>query len=110
MFDGKRFFPDTGMPMRKMACMSRPFALAEPVPLTFASLSAKSLTLITCCWCTVVPRCPCCRDDDVRLLHVPRRRGAALRAQAAVHAHVLVLHHHPPGLGQRARDVERLRR
>ena len=29
--------------MRKMACMSRPLALAEPVPLTFASLNAKSL-------------------------------------------------------------------
>jgi hypothetical protein len=44
MFEGKRFFPETGMPIRKMACMSRPFALAEPVPLTLASLNAKSLT------------------------------------------------------------------
>src|SRR4051812_47637634 len=43
MFDGNRFFPDTGMPMRKIACISSPFALAEPVPLTFASFSAKSL-------------------------------------------------------------------
>ncbi len=44
MFDGKRFLPETGMPMRKIACISRPLALAEPVPLTLASLKAKSLT------------------------------------------------------------------
>ena len=44
MFDGKTFFPVTGIPMRKMACMSRPFALAEPVPLTVPILSAKSFT------------------------------------------------------------------
>src|SRR5260370_971063 len=42
MFDGKRFFPETGIPMRKMACMRRPLALAEPDPLTLASLMAKS--------------------------------------------------------------------
>ena len=44
MFDGKRFLPDTGMPIRKMACMIRPLALAEPVPLAVAILKAKSLT------------------------------------------------------------------
>ena len=44
MFDGKTFFPETGMPMRKIACMSRLFALAEPVPLTVAILKAKSFT------------------------------------------------------------------
>ena len=44
MLDGKMFLPETGMPMRKMACMSRLFALAEPVPLTLAILKAKSLT------------------------------------------------------------------
>lgn len=43
MFEGNTFFPDTGMPMRKMACMSRPFALADPVPLTVPIFSAKSL-------------------------------------------------------------------
>jgi hypothetical protein len=42
MFDGKRFFPETGIPMRKIACMRRAFALADPVPFTFASLMAKS--------------------------------------------------------------------
>ena len=56
MFDGKRFFPDTGMPMRKMACMSRLFALADPVPLTFASLKAKSLTLVFSGCCTAFLR------------------------------------------------------
>ena len=31
------------MPIRKMACISRPLALADPVPLTLASLIAQSL-------------------------------------------------------------------
>jgi hypothetical protein len=44
MFDGKTFFPDTGIPIRKIACMMRLFALAEPVPLTVAILKAKSFT------------------------------------------------------------------
>ena len=43
MFDGKTFFPVTGMPMRKMACMIRPLADAEPVPLAVAILKANSL-------------------------------------------------------------------
>ena len=43
MFDGKTFFPDTGIPMRKIDCMMRPLALAEPVPLTVPILNAKSL-------------------------------------------------------------------
>src|SRR5918995_5380409 len=45
MFDGKTFLPVTGTPMRKMACMMRPFAEAEPVPLAVAILKAKSLVL-----------------------------------------------------------------
>ena len=44
MFDGNTFFPVTGTPMRKMACMIRPFALADPVPFAVAILKAKSLT------------------------------------------------------------------
>ena len=32
--------------MRKIACMSRPLALADPVPLTVAILKAKSLMRI----------------------------------------------------------------
>ena len=44
MFEGKTFFPVTGTPIRKMACMISPLALAEPVPLAVAILNAKSLT------------------------------------------------------------------
>ena len=42
MLEGKMFLPETGMPIRKIACMSRPFALADPVPLTVPILNAKS--------------------------------------------------------------------
>ena len=44
MFDGKTFLPVTGMPIRKMACMIRPLADADPVPFAVAILNAKSLT------------------------------------------------------------------
>src|SRR3954453_5232435 len=43
MFDGKTFLPVTGTPMRKMACISRPLADADPVPFGVAILKAKSL-------------------------------------------------------------------
>jgi hypothetical protein len=45
MFDGNTFFPVTGTPIRKIACMIRPLADADPVPLAVAILKAKSLTL-----------------------------------------------------------------
>jgi hypothetical protein len=45
MFDGKTFLPVTGIPMRKMACMRRLLALADPVPLTVPIRKAKSLTI-----------------------------------------------------------------
>ena len=45
MFDGNRFFPDTGTPMRKIERISRLLALDDPVPLTLASFKAKSFTL-----------------------------------------------------------------
>src|SRR6187431_914621 len=44
MLDGKTFLPVTGTPIRKMACISRLFADADPVPLAVAILKAKSLT------------------------------------------------------------------
>ena len=44
MFDGKKFFPTTGTPIRKIAFMTSAFALAEPEPLTLANLSVKSFT------------------------------------------------------------------
>ena len=43
MLEGNTFFPETGTPMRKMACMSMLFALAEPLPLTVATFTTKSL-------------------------------------------------------------------
>ena len=49
------------------------------------------------------------RKQKVELPHVPRRRRAALGAQAAVQADVLVLHHDALGLRQRVGHVERLR-
>src|ERR1043165_1700246 len=45
MFDGKTFFPVTGMPIRKIACIRRLFALAEPVPFTVPIRKAKSFLL-----------------------------------------------------------------
>jgi hypothetical protein len=54
MFDGKTFFPVTGMPMRKIACMMRPFAEADPVPLAEAILKANSLVIaIGCQWSAI---------------------------------------------------------
>src|ERR1035437_8831619 len=44
MFDGKMFLPETGIPIRKIDCMRRLFALADPVPLTVAILKANELT------------------------------------------------------------------
>ena len=38
MLEGKTFFPDTGTPMRKIACMISPLALADPVPLAVAMI------------------------------------------------------------------------
>src|SRR5579859_7273795 len=85
MFDGKRFLPDTGTPMRKIARINRLLALDEPVPLTLASFTAKSFTLERVCW----KRCSAMsgrhrnrrrngkRDQELELLHVPRCGGAA---------------------------------
>ena len=44
MFDGKTFLPVTGTPIRKIACMMRPLADADPVPFAVAILNANSLT------------------------------------------------------------------
>ena len=44
MLDGNTFFPVTGTPIRKMACMISPLAEADPVPFAVAILNAKSLT------------------------------------------------------------------
>src|SRR5690349_20743582 len=44
MLDGKMLRAATGTPMRRIARAKRPFADAEPEPLTFANLTTKSLT------------------------------------------------------------------
>src|SRR5688572_13660102 len=114
MFDGKTFFPETGIPIRKIACMIKLFALAEPVPLTVAILKAKSLMEdITGAFrgsslefrgrglisrnsnletrnSRVLPRI---RNQDIRPPHIPRRGRAPLGAQSAVQADVLVFDH-----------------
>jgi hypothetical protein len=48
IFDGKTFFPVTGTPIRKIACMIRPLAEADPVPLAVAILNANSLMRFIC--------------------------------------------------------------
>ncbi len=77
--------------MRKMACMSRPLALAEPVPFTFASLKAKSFMR----WLPIRARALHLRSGykKFKLLHVPSRRRTAFRAETAVDTNVLVFRH-----------------
>src|SRR5213082_648474 len=43
MFDGKMLRAATGTPMRRIARANKPFADADPEPLTFANLTTKSL-------------------------------------------------------------------
>src|SRR6476646_4991000 len=45
MFEGNRFLPVTGMPMRKNARIIVAFAEVLPEPLTVATTRAKSLTI-----------------------------------------------------------------
>jgi hypothetical protein len=44
MFEGKRFFPLTGIPIWKMARSSTVLAVWLPEPLTVATVMLKSLT------------------------------------------------------------------
>jgi hypothetical protein len=47
MFDGKRFFPETGIPMRKIDLIRTLLAVCEPDPFAVATCSEKSLTVRT---------------------------------------------------------------
>ena len=114
MLDGKMLRGVAGTPMRSTALANSVLALAEPDPLTLANLTTKSLTRSR----RAAPSAPrpvvaatCVlrvRDIEKEALHVPGAGRAALGAQAAVKADILVLHHHPAGL-QLARDVQLLR-
>src|SRR6187549_1026198 len=110
MLDGKTFLPETGTPIRKIACMMRPFAEADPVPLAVAILNANSLTRsIVLDGGELDDVTGCERNGDERLPHVPCIGRAALGAQPAVQAHVFVFHHHSPSLLEATRDKECLR-
>src|SRR5215475_8647877 len=119
MLLGKMLRGLTGTPMRMMAFANSSLAEAEPEPLTLANLTTKSLIAwmrftgelqnragargaagMSC----AAPR-PRLREVELELLHVPRAGGAALGAQAAVQADVLVLDHDAAGL-ELARHVE----
>src|SRR5690606_1176921 len=128
MLDGKMLRGLTGTPMRRIDLAKSSFADAEPEPFTLANLITKSLTARIGSWSGFI-RVSSGRPDqragrglrtrrtvaggarsgmghlDQELLHVPGTGGAALGAQPAVQAHVLVLHHHALGL-ERLGDVE----
>src|SRR5687767_9787064 len=117
MFEGKMLRGETGTPMRRIERAKSSFAEAEPEPLTLANLTTKSLTALMVFTSSIVlsgfPLRFSARGTGVgnveqELLHVPGAGRAALGAQPAVQAHVLVLHHDTPGL-EPVGDVEILR-
>src|SRR5882762_4783006 len=100
------------MPLRKIDFISSVLALAEPVPFTVAILMVNSLMRVVFAGDIVVSRqswvCaprasgprPRPAASAVPTSACPRPRSAALRAQAAVHAQIFVLHHDAAGLRQ----------
>src|SRR5580765_1666569 len=119
MLLGKMLRGLTGTPMRSRLRANISFADAEPEPFTFANLTTKSLTASMRGLAAAMSEGPRGRAAlgaaiafrlgqlDQELLHVPGAGRAALGAQAAVQAHVFVLHHHAAGL-ELVRDVQRL--
>src|SRR5882672_8434958 len=116
MFEGKMLRGETGTPILSIALAKSSLAEAEPDPFTLANLTTKALT--DSMRFTIGSRgfllgrpasVAGMRQVEEELLHVPGAGRAALGAQAAVQAHVLVLRHDLAGL-ERARDVEILRR
>src|SRR5688572_7945127 len=107
MLDGKMLRGLTGTPMRRMARAKSSLAEAEPEPLTLANLTTQSLTdsilfmsgrSSGCFPLRAAARRPGLRHLEQEFLHVPCAGRAALGAQAAVQAHVLVLGHDAAGL------------
>src|SRR5688572_8397239 len=114
MFEGKMLRGETGTPMRRIERAKSSFAEAEPEPFTLANLTTKSLTALRVFSSSIVlsgfplglaAARARVRDVEQEFLHVPRAGRAALGAETAVQAHVLVLHHDAPGL-ERVGDVE----
>ncbi len=95
--------------LRKIDFISSVLALAEPVPLTLAILIDEIVDAVLHAVSSMEAYClpwrtsAACGQRIVGLLHVPGGRRAALGAQAAVHAEVLVLDHDAAGLLQRRR-------
>src|SRR6185295_2485376 len=122
MLDGKMFRAATGTPIFRTERAKRPFADAEPEPLTLANLTTKSLmrrrglTMVLVRGQRGGPRHRLFRARDLagvrhrqqELLHVPCARGTAFGAEAAMEAHVFVLRHDAAG-GKRQRHVKVLR-
>src|SRR5712691_6402629 len=113
MFEGKMLRGETGTPILRMAFAKSSFAEAEPEPLTLANLTTKALTdwiaFVMATSGRFLLRRPAAvagkRQIEEEFLHVPGAGRAALGAQAAVQAHVLVLRHDPAGL-EGTRNVE----
>ena len=101
MFDGKMLRELAGMPIRRTDLANSALALAEPEPLTLANLTTKSLTLVY----RLRHAGPACVMSMKEFAHVPGAGRAALGAQAAMQADILVLDHDAPGL-QRVADIE----
>src|SRR5690606_65531 len=121
MLDGKMLRGLTGTPMRRIALANSSLADAEPEPLTLANLTTKSLPACSGATAGLIapasPTAPPSRRNapgssglpglriaaatarlrllQQEFLHVPGSGRAAFRAQAAVQAHILVLHHDP---------------
>ena len=91
----------TGTPMRRIDLANSALALAEPDPLTLANLTTKSLTLLDLSDSVAGMPGPAWAHFEQEFLHVPRPGRAALGAQAAMQADILVLDHDPPGLQRR---------
>ena len=100
MLDGKMLREATGTPIRRIDLANSRLALAEPEPLTLANLTTKSLMRTVreaIAFMRSVRQPLCLRRVEQEFLHVPGPGRAALGAQAAVEADVLVLGHDPPG-------------
>src|SRR5512142_2405385 len=74
MLDGKRFLPETGTPIWKIARISTLFAVCEPEPFAVATWSEKSFTTTS-----RDPRAPSARSVNTLDIDPPPFRGAGQR-------------------------------